>query len=187
MNKIYISIIFYIILVYLNKSYNKLYPTLPIYPYNNYEIQTVKNYILKRNDQDIALFYLTNKSVIHAFLPYIENENINYLYYLTRKQNYIIFFFKYLINRIRPWQLDLSISPININTSQTPSYPAGHAYQACIIANYLSKKYPEKKSLFEKIALACDDCRIKAGLHYPSDGAFSRKLFKLFNNSVIYI
>ena len=24
--------------------------------------------------------------------------------------------------------------------------------------------------------MKCDDCRVKAGLHYPSDGEFSRKI-----------
>ena len=34
---------------------------------------------------------------------------------------------------------------------------------------------------FKEIAYKCDDCRIKAGLHYLSDGVFSRKLVDIFN------
>ena len=44
----------------------------------------------------------------------------------------------------------------------------------------LSEKYPEKKKLFEKIAKKCDLCRVQAGLHYPSDGEYSKKLVDLF-------
>ena len=100
-------------------------------------------------------------------------------YYI--KQNYIILFFKYLINRQRCWNLNKLIKPINIDTAKTPSYPAGHAYQAYLLSKILSKKYPEKRELFEKIAYKCDECRVLAGLHYPSDGVFSRKLVDYFN------
>ena len=64
---------------------------------------------------------------------------------------------------------------------QTPGYPAGHALQAQVLANYLSKKYPEKKELFNKLSIECDTTRVKAGLHYFSDGEFSRKIVKLLN------
>ena len=90
---------------------------------------------------------------------------------------------KNLINRKRGYQIDPEINPLNVSTAQTPSFPAGHAYQALLLASYLSKKYPDKKNLFDEIAFKCDDCRIKAGLHYKSDGEFSRKLFSFFNSS----
>ena len=44
---------------------------------------------------------------------------------------------------------------------------------------YLRKKYPNKDAKLKEIALRCDDCRVKAGLHYPSDGEFSRKIADL--------
>ena len=61
----------------------------------------------------------------------------------------------------------------------TPAYPAGHSYQAYLLSKHLSKKYPEKSSLFKNLSMKCDDCRVKAGLHYPSDGDFSRKIVDL--------
>ena len=96
-------------------------------------------------------------------------------------QNNIIYLFKYIINRRRPWQITKEIKPINIDTAKTPAYPAGHAYQAYLLYKILSKKYPNLEKKFKEIAYKCDDCRIKAGLHYPSDGVFSRKLVDLFN------
>ena len=93
----------------------------------------------------------------------------------------IILFFKYLINRRRPYQIDENLNPLSTLTSQTPAYPAGHAYQAILLASRLSEKYPDKKDLFNKIALDCDKCRVRAGIHYVSDGEFSRTLFKIFN------
>lgn len=184
MNKKYIAIIFYITAILINKSYNRLYPTLAIYPNSEKEINIVKQKISTRTNKQLQLFYLTNVSTAYAFLPYV-NESINELIKISTSQNYIILFFKYLINRIRPWQIDTTIKPVNISTAKTPAYPAGHAYQAFLLADYLTKKYPNKKDLFYKIAIDCDDCRINTGLHYPSDGIFSRKLYRLFNNSSI--
>ena len=36
--------------------------------------------------------------------------------------------------------------------------------------------------MFEKIAEECNITRVKAGLHYPSDGIFSKRLVDIFNN-----
>ena len=41
--------------------------------------------------------------------------------------------------------LSTELKPLSTETSDTPAYPAGHAYQALLLASHLSKKYPEKK------------------------------------------
>ena len=43
----------------------------------------------------------------------------------------------------------------------------------------LSKKYPEKKALFYKLADDCGKARIYAGLHYPSDHYFGQFLINI--------
>ena len=98
------------------------------------------------------------------------------------KKDLLLNFFKYTINRRRPYQIDTDLKPLSTKTSNTPAYPAGHAYQALLLASHLSKKYPEKKELFDSIAAKCDECRVKAGIHYKSDGEFSKRLFHFFNN-----
>ena len=118
--------------------------------------------------------------MVEAFVEHVP-ESRDELKQIETKQNYIILFFKYIINRRRPYQLNPNLNVINIDTAQTPSYPAGHAYQAQLLAKILSTRYPEKKDMLYEIARKCDDCRIKAGLHYPSDGEFSRKLVEWFN------
>ena len=55
-----------------------------------------------------------------------------------------------------------------------------HKYEPKLL-NELEVEYPKIKELFNKIALDCDKCRVKAGIHYISDGEFSRTLFKMFN------
>ena len=178
--KVVIIFIAYVAYVSFFKGYKSYFPTIPIYPNNEGDLNVLKGEISKRTQEDIDFFYKTNVSVVSAFLPYV-NEKKEELDKIVTSQNYIIYFFKYLINRRRPYQLNKKIIPLNTDTSQTPAYPAGHAYQATLLAHYLSKKYPGKKNLFDMLALKCDDCRVKAGIHYKSDGVFSRKLFHLFN------
>ena len=173
--KIIFFIIVYLIYINLFKGYIPYIPTIPIYLNNKIEVQEVKKNIKLRTQDDIDFFYLTNNSVSNAFLPYV-NETKNDLNKIVVSHNFIIFFLKYLINRPRPEQIDNAIKPINKKTAMTPAYPAGHSYQAYLLSKHLSKKYPEKASLFKSLAMKCDDCRVKAGLHYPSDGEFSRKI-----------
>ena len=151
-----------------------------MYPNNKKEIQKLKKIIDNRNKSDIDFFYLTNESVSYAFKPYVF-ESINQLDAISTSQNFVILLLKYIINRARPEQIDKNIIPLNKNTAMTPAYPAGHSYQAYLLSKYLSKKYPNKRELFRKIALRCDDCRVKAGLHYPSDGEFSRYIVDIIN------
>ena len=175
-------IIFTIILayIYLFPGYLPFLPSLPIHPNNYIDTRVVKFEISNRTKEDEDMFYLTNKSVVNAFLPFVD-ESKEELIKVSLSQNNIILFFKYLINRQRPNQVDSSIKPLNVSTAQTPSYPAGHAYQALLVSKYLSKKYPDKKSTFESIAKKCDTCRVRTGLHYVSDGQFSKILFDYFN------
>ena len=184
-NKIYKKYIFllviYIIYTIFFNGYIALFPTIPIYPNNKIEVEQVKKYIKSRTQKDIDFFYKTNPSIVYAFKPHVK-ESLEELHAIERGPDYIILFFKYLINRARPEQVDKSIKPINTDTAKTPAYPAGHAYQAYYLAKKLSERYPEKKDLFEKIAQECDITRIKAGLHYPSDGKFAKQLVNFFNN-----
>lgn len=173
-------ILLYIIYITLFKGYIICYPSIPVYPDNYEELKVVKQEVANRTQDDVDFFFRTNESVAGAFSPYV-NESKKELNDIATRQNFILVFFKYLINRRRPYQVDENINTINTETARTPSYPAGHAYQALVLANHLSKKYPAKKKLFDNLAQRCDDCRVKAGLHYPSDGEFSRRLFKLFN------
>jgi len=173
-------LVIYLVSLYFFKGYLEFYPSIPVYPNNEVDLKIMKKYMKKRTQQDVELFFKTNRSISTAFYPYVD-ETIEELDEMAFRQNYIILFFKYLINRRRPYQIDRNIKPLSTKTSNTPAFPAGHAYQALLLAKSLSKKYPHKKKLFDKIALRCDECRIKAGIHYKSDGEFSKTLFNMFN------
>jgi len=177
--RIILIVVIYFVYKLFN-GYNPYLPSLPIYPNNKKELKIVEQAVENRTQKDIAFFHKTNQSVIDAFVGIVP-ETRSQLRKLKNSQNYIINFFKYTINRRRPYQLNPKLNVINIKTAQTPSYPAGHAYQSYLIAKKLSKVYPEKKELLYDTARKCDECRIKAGIHYPSDGTFSKILVNLFN------
>lgn len=180
---IIIILLIVILSIVLPKGYIKYYKSIPVYPNNTNEAKLVKNYINLRRDEDIDFFHLTNISVVDAFVPHVNKESRDELLKITesKKTLAIVYFFKYLINRARPEQVDDSIKPINTDTAKTPAYPAGHAYQAYLLAKVLSQRYPDKSTLFNQLAIRCDLCRVQAGIHYPSDGKFSKRLVDFFN------
>ena len=174
-----IIVIFVFLKLYIGKTYYPYYPGIPLYPNNKSEVEKVKNYVRNRSQNDIEFFYKTNKSVVTVFLPHVD-ESEEELSKIIFSIDNLILFLKYLFNRARPNQIDSSIKPINTDTAQTPAFPAGHAFQAYYLTNYLSKKYPDKEKIFKKIAKECDLTRIKAGLHYPSDGEFAEYFVNTF-------
>ncbi len=174
-----ILIILIILCLYIPKRYYKLLPTIPLYPNNKKEAEVVLELSSKRTTSDVYFFKLTDPSVIYSFKPYV-NESISDLSKIILSINHIIFFFKYLFNRARPKQINKNINVLISTTAHTPAFPAGHAMQGYYLAKILSKKYPEKKDIFSKLAERCDMVRVKAGIHYPSDGKFSKFIVKYF-------
>lgn len=177
---LFIIIIYCILTIISGKKYNFYYPTPQLLYPNNREAIKVLQEVNNRNLEDIHFFFLTDKSVVYAFRDIVPEISLKKLFEVSQSQNYKISLLKKLINRARPKQIINKIDLLPSQTANTPAFPAGHAAQAYILANYLTMVYPSKKYLFEKVADRCNDCRIKAGLHYPSDGLYSKLLF--YNN-----
>lgn len=174
-------ILLYICIIIYQDKYNFYYPTLPIYPDNYQEVELVKNMINERDDKDIDDFKKTDITISSLFQEHTEESGKELREIVT--QDKIIFLlnsFKNVINRARPYQIDPMINNVRSLTSHTPAYPAGHAFQAYYLARILTIKYPKKKELWDQIAERCDIVRVKAGLHYPSDGQFSKQLVDYF-------
>ena len=145
MNIIYIVVFLYLILIITsNKRYIYLLPTIMIYPNNNNEINEVNDKVLERTQQDIMFFNKTDPSVSYAFLDETD-LTFQQLEELFLPYNYIIYFFKYSINRARPYQINNKLKILYSKTGDTPSYPSGHAFQAYLLYKKLSKRHPEKK------------------------------------------
>ena len=180
-NNINIRFIIILILVtviitgYFRKRYISYLPTIPVYPNSYTEVKKVEEEVSTITPSDIEFYKSTDPSIKTAFLPYV-NETNEELTDIIIRVTPIIKFFKYTINRPRPKQINPQLNVLKSTTAHTPAYPAGHALQAYYLSKVLSKRYPDKKEQFDNIAKRCDLVRVKAGLHYPSDGKFSKAI-----------
>ena len=156
------------------------YPTIPVYPDNNKEIDfMVKEYISKRTQNDVDLFHLTDASPVDAFKTRITEEQYKKLYDIVESDQTRgkIILYKRIFNRARPAQ----VAPEKLNaltsmTGNNPSYPSGHAYQSFYTAKLLSKWEPARKKEWNEIAERVAYLRVYMGIHYPSDVEFARRL-----------
>lgn len=151
--------------------------TIPVFPDNQTESALVYQLTLERSQNDIDFFNKTDYSVVYAFNEIVDIP-LQHLFDIISQANvmFLMLSTKYTFNRARPWQVDTRIRKLKSTTDKTPSYPAGHALQAYYLAYVLGKQYPHRQSHFDKIAYECDRTRVYAGIHYPSDGAFSKYL-----------
>lgn len=179
---IYIVLLYILLLVITPTGYYYGVPSwVPTYPNNKEELTKVVE-ARKGISQELVRFHKrTDPSVIFAFYDFFKEKGIHYS--LQKIQDYIlswnviipIHILKFIHNRKRSYQY---IPDINLptDTGYTPSYPSGHAYQAYTLAKILGKEYPQYQIELIKLAEKCDYVRVAAGLHYPSDGQYSRWL-----------
>ena len=177
--KILLILLLILLLIHLTGNrYRWFLPTIQfVYPKNNEEILEVIEYVKNRTFEDINFYKFTDVSIMPAFkkiCPEISGQEMNNIIFSKSKE---ITFLKNIINRARPKQIYKNLNVLKSETAATPAFPAGHAAQAYILANYLQEKFPERKQILEDLADKCNYCRVKAGLHYPSDGEFSKLLF----------
>jgi membrane-associated phospholipid phosphatase len=176
-----IVIILYVLVLLLQpKGYYKWYPTIPIYPDNDKEIDFMVNeYISQKTQDDIDFFYLTDDNPINAFKSKISEELYKNLSGIVRSCKVVskIIYYKIIFNRARPMQ----VAPKKINapksmTANNPSYPSGHAYQSYYAAKLLSRLEPARKKEWDEIAERAAYIRVYMGIHYPSDVRYAKLL-----------
>jgi len=173
-----------ILLGYLHKRYTPYLPGINTTD-NITEAKKVLQISKKRTQSDINFFKLTDISVSSAFKEYGSVKNLDKIITETWIQ-VLIPSLKTIINRARPYQINKKIKRLKSKTGNTGSLPSGHAFQAYYLAYILSKKYPKDKKKLNSIAQRCDTVRVKAGIHYPSDGKLSKDMvYFLFNYNFI--
>lgn len=167
------------------RGYYVFYPSqnllLPVSSWK--EVDIVKNIYTGRSKKDILEYNLTDLNgaeLFHKLLRSrgVSKQDIEKVIYNDRLIK-TIYIYKYFFNRVRPFQLDKEIiPPQHSKTYFTPSYPAGHVAQYYCAYKYFSRKFPDPH-LGEKmkaLVQVVERARIAAGIHYPSDGDFSRKI-----------
>jgi hypothetical protein len=168
--------------IYLTgERYYFFFPTIWfIYPNNEIELKKVENSMKMRTKCDEEFFELTDESIESAFTSIVPEVDKKTMKNIINQYNVKIFTLKTLINRARPEQIMngiISKKVLKTNTAKTPAFPAGHASQAYTLAKHLSQLYPERRKKLEQIADKCGECRVKAGLHFPSDNLYAKLLF----------
>ena len=101
----------------------------------------------------------------------------------------IIIKVKYKYNRPRPFQLapilGINLRSDIVDTAKTPSFPSGHSCQGKLVANVLSKMYPELVEKFQKVAEEISYSRYIGGVHFPSDLVYGDELADWMVNYVV--
>jgi hypothetical protein len=179
---IFVAFIYFLLLSLQPTRFYMWYPTIQRYPNNNVEIGIIiRDYINKRTPEDIKFFKLTDSSPLEAFRDKISEKQFRRL--TTEKDDKYkrfankITYYQKLFNRARPEQVAPKlIDSLNSNSDDTPSYPSGHAFHVFYAAKLLSQWEPHRKKEWDEIAERSANIRVIAGLHYPSDIEFAKKL-----------
>lgn len=164
-----------------NTGYVSVYPSkIPLHV-SMKEVQQVRNAYLSRTEDDVTFYKKTDQNMSSVFYDILKTHSVKLSEIEKVAYNSRLMFEimkqKAVYNRVRPYQIDRSILPPKDSyTYHTPSYPAGHAAQSYYIARYFGCLYPELKEQLLAIAYAIDETRVKAGIHYPSDGVFAREV-----------
>lgn len=170
-----VAIVIFVLYLLAPKGYLTWWPTLM--PFNQKEAQEVLERTKNRNMNEVSMFHQSDPGV-HKVFAYILNRSELEVRMVSIRQNIFLFVLKYLFNRPRPYQVipEIKKHMLESKTGDTPAYPAGHTYQAFLVAKHYSKKYPHMEQLLMRTADSIGQSRIAAGIHYHSDHAISKKL-----------
>ncbi len=157
------------------KGYVTWWPTL--IPFNQGDAQKVLRRTKNRSMNEVSLFKESDPGV-HKVFSYIINRPEVEVRRVAARQNAFIFLLKYFFNRPRPYQVipEIRENMLESKTGDTPAYPAGHTYQAYLVAKHYARLYPEKANILYRTAENIGQSRIAAGIHYPTDHKISKTL-----------
>jgi len=157
-------------------NYEK-YKNMP--PYRNESMKTMQELIRLSQLPSYDEFTLQMDKVKDSFKKLCEELDVEFPDKMVRElknsTSGVILDLKYHFNRPRPYKLapllniELVTNEIENTTSDSPSYPSGHAAQSTVISNYLAYKNPLVRAKFLKLGRDIGKSRITAKVHYPSD------------------
>ncbi|HYC86298.1 MAG TPA: phosphatase [Chryseosolibacter sp.] len=99
-----------------------------------------------------------------------------------RDASFFIWSLKYKYLRVRPYVLEPALA--NLEQTDWPAYPSGHAANSFINAYIYQELAPEFTDVFLKDAYDMAHSREIIGVHYPSDSEASRVLARQFVNKL---
>jgi len=95
----------------------------------------------------------------------------------------VIHYLKVIYNRPRPFQTagvyGIPLYPLlESRNAGTASYPSGHTLLALFFRHIYMKRHPELSKELMRFAMDVKKTREEGGVHYPSDGLFSIKVYQ---------
>jgi len=96
----------------------------------------------------------------------------------------VIDYLKIVYNRPRPFQTagvyGIPLYPLleRVCGDGASSYPSGHTLLALLFRHFYMKSHPELSKELMRFAMDVKKSREEGGVHYPSDGLFSIKVYK---------
>ena len=96
----------------------------------------------------------------------------------------VIDYLKIVYNRPRPFQTagiyGIPLYPLleRVCGDGASSYPSGHTLLALLFRHFYMKSHPELSKELMRFAMDVKKSREEGGVHYPSDGLFSMKVYK---------
>ncbi|HEY0653872.1 MAG TPA: phosphatase [Chryseosolibacter sp.] len=132
-------------------------------------------------------FYRNNLFHIgHSIGTWFTPDNLpvtaNFMANVWRDASYFIWSLKFKYARVRPKVLDKSIH--NLEETDWPAYPSGHAANSYINAYIYQELAPQFTDIFTKDAYDMAHSREILGVHYPSDSESSRIFARQFVNKL---
>lgn len=167
------------------RGYHMWYPSLHrmVFSESVRELDAVRKAVNARTDKDVRFYHESDQNMSSLFYGLLKTKGVTQqeIKRLITGQLPVMGLVKALFNRPRPYQLDSTIQPpASSDTYHTPAYPAGHAWQAYLVAKHFSKRFPELGKELYGLADRIDEVRVQMGVHYPSDGTFSKTIVNLF-------
>lgn len=127
------------------------------------------------------LFFI-GRSIGTWFNPHDLPLTADLIAHVWQDASYFIWSAKYKYLRIRPYKIDSRIQ--NLEQTDWPAYPSGHAANSYINAYIYQELAPEFADTFVKDAYDMAHSREIIGVHYPSDSEASRILARQFVNKL---
>jgi 8-oxo-dGTP pyrophosphatase MutT (NUDIX family) len=98
------------------------------------------------------------------------------------------FEFKLKFKRRRPYEVkkehDINFVVNKSDTTESPSYPSGHAMMGYGVAEFYKSKYPLMADEWDNIADIIAHSRLQMGVHYPSDVRASKQVVEQLSDQV---
>jgi hypothetical protein len=163
-----------------NKAILNRLPIIPPTKNNSTETKREIKDLLKKQKNRTKEIYkniLKERSLTYCIAQFAQNveEQKKLSDFLTTTVQPIHLAMKHHFNRVRPTFLESKLKAA-IDIPQHASYPSGHATEAYMLANIMSKKYPNQRENFFAKAKKIATNRERAGLHYKSDSEYGKKI-----------